>query len=168
MKPGMAWPIGITALLLATVAGNLVVMRIASSDPAFAVEPDYYRKAVHYDDVMAQQRMNQQLGWQLVAEVDPIIRSRPTRLTIRAYEATGTPLTGATLAVMARFNARANDTLTTGLQEEAPGRYVGQLPVARPGAWELRLDAVRDSARYRATTRVMVEQAVGRAFIDGR
>ena len=159
MKPGTGWPIGITALLLATVAGNLMVMRIASSDPAFAVEPDYYRKAVHYDDVMAQQRTNQRLGWQLTAQVDPIVRTRPTQVTITAREASMQPLTGATMTVTARFNARANDTLTTVLREEAPGRYVGRLPMGRPGAWELRLDATRDSVRYRSTTRIMVHRA---------
>lgn len=159
MRPGAAWPIGITALLLATVVANVVVMRVATNDPAFAIEPDYYRKAVHYDDVMAQERTNQRLGWQLTAQVDPIIRTRPARVTVTARDAHGAPLTGARLAVMARFNARANDTLTTGLREESPGRYAGTLPMVFPGAWELRLEAVRDSARYLATTRVTVQRA---------
>ena len=159
MKPGAAWPIGITTALLATVVANLVVMRMAGNDPAFAIEPDYYRKAVHYDDVLAQARTNQRLGWQLTVQVDPIVRTRPTRVTVTARDAQGAPLVGAQLAVMARFNARANDTLTTVLLEDAPGRYAGTLPMVLPGAWELRLDATRDAARFRSTTRLMVQRA---------
>ena len=63
MKPGMGWPIGVTVILGATIAVNLWVMKIANSDPSFAIEPDYYRKAVHYDSTMAQQRLNASLGW---------------------------------------------------------------------------------------------------------
>ena len=41
MKPGAGWPIGIALVLCATVVGNLVMMRVAGSDPSMAIEPDY-------------------------------------------------------------------------------------------------------------------------------
>lgn len=164
MKPGMGWPLGITIILGATIAANIVVMRIANDDPAFAVEPDYYRKAVQYDSTMAQQRANISLGWGIVTALDPIGDGTHTRLAVQLLDASRSPLPGARVAVMARFNARANDTLTAVLDEEAPGRYVTTLPIARPGEWEVRVDASHGSQHFSASTRVtaVLGVAVGR------
>jgi nitrogen fixation protein FixH len=160
MKPGMGWPLGITAILGATIAANLVVMRIANDDPSFAVEPDYYRKAVQYDSTMAQQRENLSLGWGIVTALDPIGDGTRTRLVVQLLDASRSPLPGAQVAVMARFNARANDTLTAVLAEHAPGTYVTNLPIARPGEWEVRVDAAHGSQHFSASTRVTAVRAV--------
>jgi len=76
------------------------------------------------------------------------------------------------VTVLARFNARANDTLTATLQEDAEGVYSAMLPITTPGEWELRVDAQRadaqrtlpsdvgqDTARFTASTRVTVVRA---------
>ena len=55
MKRGMWWPIGITTVLATTVAANLWVMRLANEDHSFAIEPDYYRKAIMWDSTLAQE-----------------------------------------------------------------------------------------------------------------
>lgn len=154
MKPGVLWPMGITAILCSTIAANLFVMRLANDDPAFAVEPDYYRKAVQYDSTMAQERRNLALGWQVTADFEPITPDGPTGVRVDIHDAAGHPVTSATVAVMARFNARANDTLTTGLVERVPGEYAADLPIRTPGEWEVRIDVVRDDARFSARRRI--------------
>lgn len=159
MKAGMGWPIGVAVILGATVAANIVVMRIASDDPAFAVEPDYYRKAVQFDSTMAQQRRNISLGWGFDAAIDSIGDGRQTRLAVRLRDASADPLPGARVAVMARFNARANDTLTAVLTEEAPGTYVTTLPIAHAGVWEVRVDATHGSQRFSTSARVNAVRA---------
>ena len=50
----MGWPIGVATILASTVVANIIVMQIANDDPSFAVEPDYYRKAVNFDATMAE------------------------------------------------------------------------------------------------------------------
>lgn len=155
MKPGMGWPIGVAVILGATVAANIVVMRIANDDPSFAVEPDYYRKAVHFDSTMAQERTNLSLGWGVETQIDSIVDGTHSRVTVQLRDASASPLPGARVAVMARHNARANDTLTAVLQEEAPGRYVAQLPIARAGEWEVRVDATHGSQHFSASSRVI-------------
>jgi hypothetical protein len=55
---------------------------------------------------------------------------------------------------MARHNARANDTLTAVLTEAAPGMYSAELPIARAGEWEVRVDASHGSQRFSASSRV--------------
>lgn len=154
MKPGMQWPIGVALILSATVAANIVVMQIANDDPSFAVEPDYYRKAVNFDSTMAQERANLSLGWGIQTQIDSIGDGTHTRLTVQLRDASSSPLPGAHVAVMARHNARANDTLTAVLTEEAPGTYAARLPIARAGEWEVRVDATHGSQRFSASSRV--------------
>lgn len=154
MKPGVLWPVGITAILCSTIAANLFVMRLANDDPAFAVEPDYYRKAVLYDSTMAQERRNLALGWRTVAHLDPIGSKAETGIRIVLHDSVGQPLTGARVALMARFNARANDTLTAVLTEQVAGTYAARLPIRTPGEWEIRIDAIRDHARFSVTRRI--------------
>jgi nitrogen fixation protein FixH len=160
MKPGIGWPIGVAVLLGATVIVNLWVMQIANADPAFAVEPDYYRKAVNYDSTIAQQRQNVTLGWAVDTRIGPIGDGRHTTLTVTLRDATTQPLTGARVAVMTRYNARANDTLTAVLTEAAPGQYETTLPIAHPGEWEVRVDATQNGARFEASTRVTAVRAL--------
>ena len=155
----MGWPIGVVTILASTVVANVIVMRIANDDPSFAVEPDYYRKAVHFDSTMAQERENISLGWGIETRIDSIGDGRHTRVAIRLRDASSYPLPGARVAVMARFNARANDTLTALLTEESPGTYVTTLPIARPGEWDVRVDATHGSQRFSASSRVSAVRA---------
>lgn len=154
MKSGIGWPIGVACILGATIIGNFAVMRIAKSDPAFAVEPDYYRKAVEFDSTMAQERRNLALGWQVAATMDPITETDSARVIVTLRDAEATVVEGAQVAVMARFNARANDTLTAVLSEQAPGRYETTLPVSHAGEWEVRVDAVHAGSRWSESQRV--------------
>lgn len=154
MKQGMGWPIGITIILGATVAANLWVMRVANDDPSFAIEPDYYRKAVQFDSTMAQERANLSLGWAARSTIAPIAPDEATELAVALLDAQAAPLSGARVAVMARFNARANDTLTAVLTEAAPGHYRTTLPIRHPGEWEVRVDASKGGARFSTSSRV--------------
>jgi hypothetical protein len=150
----MGWPLGVVIILGATVVANLAVMRVANNDPSFSVEPDYYKKAVNYDSTMAQQRQNLSLGWGVHTRFDSIGDGTHTRLQVTLTAADAQPLTGAQVAVMTRYNARANDTLTAVLTEETPGMYASTLPIKHPGEWEVRVDARRDGAHFVASTRV--------------
>lgn len=168
MKQGMGWPIGVATILALTVAANVAVMRIANDDPSFSVEPDYYRKAVNFDSTMAQERKNLSLGWGFDAAIDSIGDGRQTRLSVKLRDASAAPLPGAHVAVMARFNARANDTLTAVLEEQAPGTYVTTLPIAHPGEWEVRVDATQGSQRFSTSARVMAVRALTTAAAGSR
>ena len=159
MKAGFGWPLGITGLLVATVAGNLVMMRIANNDPSFSVEPDYYRKAVFYDSTMAQSQRNLALGWSVQLAADSIVSGLPTRLRVMLRDAQSVPLTGATVEVTVLFNARANNLSTARLVEEAAGVYTAAVPIQTPGEWEIRVKAARDDAHFTASTRLSAVRA---------
>ena len=168
MKAGAGWPIGITAILGATVAANLVMMRVANNDPAFAVEPDYYRKAVFFDSTMAQTRRNRDLGWTAQTVADSIVPGRPTRLRVVLRDEIAQPVLGAQVAATVLFNARANDLTTATLRDEGAGVYTATLPINTPGEWEVRVNATRDTSHFPSSTRITVGRAASRATGPGR
>jgi len=161
MKPGMGWPIGITAILGATVVANLVMMRVANNDPSFAVEPDYYKKAVFYDSTMAQTHRNLDLGWGVQTFADSIVPGKPTRLRVVLRDEKALPLLGARVEATVLFNARANDLTTATLTDEGAGVYAATLPINTPGEWEIRVNATRDTSHFTASRRITAVRALG-------
>lgn len=155
MKQGAMWPVAIAAILGLTVAANFGVLYVAGHDPSFAIEKDYYTKAVNWDAQMAQERHNAELGWRLVPAVSPI-DGRGALLSVRLTDAAGQPLDGATLRVSALHNARASSVLEGTLAERADREYAARLPMHRAGQWELRFEATRGGQRFTAVRRVDV------------
>ena len=153
MRRGIGWPIGVAAVLALTVGVNIWVAVIAGDDPSFAVEQDYYKKAVSWDSTLAQQRNNERLGWRLVPALGLVTRGAATPLNIRLVDSTGTPISDATVRVSAFYNARAGTILEATLAPDATG-YATHLPIAHAGAWELRFDVRRGSDRFTAISRV--------------
>ncbi|MEK7402339.1 MAG: FixH family protein [Gemmatimonadota bacterium] len=151
MKADLRWPVGITVLLAVFVVANLLVMRIAGTDPSFAIEPDYYQKAVAFDSTMALERQSAALRWTVTSAI--VRDSSGATLTVTLTDALGQPVTGASVTASARFNARANDVLSAALREAGPGRYLAPLDVRHAGQWEVRVDATRGPQRFLASTR---------------
>jgi nitrogen fixation protein FixH len=146
MKPPRSyWPIALAGLLGLSAAVNLIVVAIATRDPSFAVERDYYRKALAWDATMAQEERNLDLGWQVEAILrPPSAAGRAARLDVHLADAAGRPIHEARVTVEALHNARASDVLTLPLEAQGAGRYSTPLPSARRGLWELRVRVDRD------------------------
>ena len=153
MKPGMGWPIGVAVILGATIVANIVVMRLASSDPSFAIEPDYYRKAVKFDSTMAAESRSLALGWTATSTFVPSDSVGRPMLVVNLADAQSAPVKGATVTVVALANARANDLLAATLREVSPGRYESTIAALFPGQWEVRIDAVRGAEHFVTSTR---------------
>ncbi len=162
MKPGMGWPIGVVVILSATVAANIVVMRIANNDAAFAIEPDYYKKAVAFDSTMALTQRSNALGWSARSAIVASDSVGRPMLTVSLLDAQQQPLQGATVQVTALANARANDILSATLQETAPGQYQARLSALFAGLWEVRIDAVRGGEHFVTSTRTDVAHTAPR------
>ncbi len=153
MKRGNGWPIGIVSILVATVALNVWVYRVANDDPSFAIEPDYYQKAVDWDSTIAQKRENLVLGWHLAPTLGAFSMRDGARLQVTLTDASGTAIHDATVKVAAFFNARANDVIDTTLHTDSTG-YTATLPVKHGGVWELQFDVTRGTTRFTSTSRV--------------
>jgi nitrogen fixation protein FixH len=142
--------------LAETVGVNVWVMHLARSDPSFAVEADYYARAVHWDDELAQRRRNEALGWQAAPSLARDA-GESTLLRVRLTDAAGRPLGDAAVAVEAfavARSARVERATLAPAPGEAPGAYDGRLRMAQPGLWELRVVATRNGERFTAVRRV--------------
>ncbi len=154
MKPEVRWPLFIVGLLVFQVGLGAFFFWKATSDPSFAVEEDYYQKAVNWEDKQAQDRKNIELGWTLDQSVGPINDDETTRaLTAELHNADGSVMTGAIIQVETFHNVRAGEILRGELEETAPGLYEIQLPMLRPGLWEIRFTAQLESETFTYTAR---------------
>ena len=148
---GWYWPVAIVGLLVGGAAANIAFMIVANRDATFAVEPDYYRKAVDWDRTMAQEARNVELGWQVSARLEPVDGGR-ARLVARVADRDGRPMTGAAVVVEAFPSARARDIASFTLAPAGPdGTYAVMLTRARPGLWELRLRVTRGDQVFTRT-----------------
>lgn len=151
MKSGRHWPLLLALLLVSGVLANVYFMTRAVSDPSFAVEPDYYQKAVAWDAHQAQARENAALGWSLaltVAAADP--GTGRARLVAALLDREGRRLPGLTVGLTAFHNARAAQVLTATLTETPEHAYAADVAVVRPGLWEFRLSATRGEETFTA------------------
>ncbi|HSL52589.1 MAG TPA: FixH family protein [Candidatus Deferrimicrobiaceae bacterium] len=148
---GAYWPAVIVALLVGSAGANIGFMVVANRDASFAVEPDYYRKAVEWDRAMAQQARNAELGWTVSARLEPAAAGR-ARLVTAVQDRAGAPLTGGAVEVEAFPSARAREITSFALESTSEaGVYAGPLPSARPGLWELRVRVSRHGEVFTRT-----------------
>jgi nitrogen fixation protein FixH len=151
-KKGGHWPYLIVALLGVSLSANLALLVLAVDDPSFAVEPEYYEKAMAWDAKRSQDRRNEELGWSLALEVTPapdLPGSRRLEVLLRDRE--GRFLDEATVRLETFHNARAGNILETTLAGEGEGRYAALLPLRRPGLWEFRFVVERGEDTYTET-----------------
>lgn len=118
MNPTTKWILAIVGLL----AGNMVAMGVliaASHNGASQVIPQYYDKAVHYDDQIDQAKRNARLGWPVGAVVqgDTLV-------------VTGAP-DGATVHVTGYPRAHANRTFAlAGARAPLPAHGILDLTIS--------------------------------------
>jgi nitrogen fixation protein FixH len=144
------WPLGLALALSASAGLNIGFMIVANRDPSFAVEPDYYRKSLEWDRTMAQEDTNRALGWRLAVAGERAGLPGRLRLVARLTDRAGQPLDGAAVAVEARHGARAAEPVGGVLESAGGGRYAAELPLARPGLWELRFEVRRGGDLFTA------------------
>lgn len=148
----------VPAMLLTSMLVGLGTMAfIAIDDPSFALEPNYYDKAVHWDRSQAQARDSQALGLRLTL-LQPLSISSPAEvelvLSIRDRE--DLPLRGAKVDLEAFPNAYAARVQHVSLREASPGVYRVKLAHGVRGLWELRFVVAQGTSRFRQVLRVDV------------
>jgi nitrogen fixation protein FixH len=152
-----AW---LPALLLGGLLGTqLVVLTRVLHDPSVALEPDYYRKAVSWDEQRALERRSAALGWRAAVTAEPGPLAGSVRLGVRLTDAAGAAVSGATLTGQAFANARAGRMLALRWMEAAPGRYESEIAAALPGVWELRLQAARSADTFQHISRLTLPRS---------
>lgn len=151
-RGGRRWALVPVALLGGLLGAQLIVLAQVLHDPGFALENDYYQKAVSWDATRAQQRKSAALGWNVVCHVTPLAGRSEVR--VRLSDGAGRPITNAALHLSAFHNARAGQVFELDASERAPGEYETELAARRSGEWEFRIRATRGSDVFEHTLRL--------------
>jgi nitrogen fixation protein FixH len=154
LRKDRIWPTIIVVLLGGNLALGAVLIRVANADPHFAVEPDYYRRAVQWDSTRAQAARNVALGWTWTPSLGAV-RGDSVPMMLAIAGADGVPVDSALVTLEARAVAHANDAITDTLVAQGGGWYGAALPIRRTGLWEFRVRALRGDAT--ATTELRLE-----------
>jgi hypothetical protein len=153
VKPGTLWPWAIGGALVLHVVVSLGVVFFVASDASYAVEEDYYQKAINWDQKRAQDRTNEELAWSLAFDVTPpTAPGDQSTLAVRLADLQGEPVAGATIALETFHKARSDDIIRLPLVAgEEDGVYQASVPMRHDGLWELRFTATRGSDTFTFT-----------------
>lgn len=152
---GTFWALVPVALLAASLAGVGTMAFIASRDPGFSLERDYYDKAVHWEREQAQAQQNERLGYRLTLRAED-----PSALEVGLSERSGAALRGASVRAEAFANARAGNVQSLVFVEGPNGTYRAQLGSPRAGLWEFRFRVESAGERFTEVVRTDVGAGV--------
>lgn len=146
---GRFWPLFIVGLILAQVSAAGALIWYAVSDPTFAIEPNYYQKALNWDDTARQHAANRDLGWKPTLEFADQSEAGRRATRLRLTNAAGATIDAAKISVESFHHAAAADRRAGTLEWNADeSAYVGLLPIDRGGVWEMRFVVVRGADRF--------------------
>jgi nitrogen fixation protein FixH len=157
MKRGAGWPIAIAALLGTCVGANLWLLNVASSDPAFAVERDYYQRAVNFERELAGWRDLEESGWRILPAIDSV-RSNSSILVSLTLQRRQYPVDGASVQLRAAHVAYARTPIVTAMRPAGEGRYQVWLRGLRRGLWDLTFEVSLDTLRFSTSERFEIGQ----------
>ena len=150
MKKGFIWPVVIVSALAIHVVASLIVVFIATSDPSYAVEENYYQKAINWDEKRAQDRDNESLGWNFEFSVTPPESAgEQARVEITLDDREGLPLNGATVSIETFYNPLSGDILRAQFPvTDVSGSSSITLPMRHNGRWEVRFTVEREGETF--------------------
>jgi len=153
-------------VVLGLLGGQMVFIAIAitlaTGDRSFAVVPDYYQKAVDWDQRRDALAASDELGWRVELRPSGAVDALGRRnLSVAVHDAAGQPLAGAAVTVEYFHHARAKDFRAVELSEVVPGQYAtaAQMPLA--GRWQFDVVIERGEQRYVATLQQHVSNGEG-------
>lgn len=155
MNAAKVWPGMIFGLLGVNVCVVAATVYLAHADNSAAVEPDYYRKAVNWDEQRRLDAQSAALGWTMTVSPGPA-SGAATELEITLVSRDGSPVSDASVQVEAFANTRATGRLRFTLAESSPGTYRGTFDADRSGLWQFRVFAARAGDLFSAAAEAAV------------
>lgn len=146
-RQGLLFLALVVGLLLASVGFMGYTLYRATSDPTFAIEPDYYQKALKWDATQAERSQSAALGWDAQVEISRDTGGKGATL-VRLRGPDGAAVAGASVEGVCFPFVRSNDRRTIEFKEREPGVYVAEIAYPVSGRWEFRLSAVRGDSKF--------------------
>ncbi|MCC6428945.1 MAG: FixH family protein [Phycisphaerales bacterium] len=153
-----AWPMPVFLLIGLNVAIVAITIYAAASDPATATEPDYYAKALRFDQVIRQRETNSRLAWLLTPAFEGSPTGASVSLRIHLADQAGKPIPDALITSVCFANTRSAERqeLTLSPIASSPGDYTAPIRITRPGLWQLRMSVLRGPDTFTHDTELLV------------
>ncbi len=148
MKSGKVWIGLVIGLLLLSVGIQAAMLVLASSDPSFALEPEYEQKALEWDALKRERQRSDALGWEVKLRAIPAKVRGQVEVRLTAMDAADQPIDGAQVSLEGFHNARLSEIRSWTLPYRGEGVYAETLPLQRAGVWEFRVRIDRGDDRY--------------------
>ncbi len=138
------WPLAVVGMLSVSMTVCAITVIAAVGDPSYAIEDDYYQKAVDWDHSREVEIASGRLGWQ----ADATLTTGDGLLTVTIDDADGAPVTDALVRAMVFHHARRGDAQELVLRAQGNGRYTAVLNRPREGQWQVRIRASRGQDHF--------------------
>ena len=129
--------------------GALIYWAVTTNSGLVANEP--YRKGLHYNERIAAEARQAELGW---TEALDVTREGGVSLVLR--DRSGQPVSGMTVETMLGRPATNREDKRVVLRETAPGHYAAQVAPLGAGSWLIALEVRADAQEpvYRSRRRL--------------
>jgi nitrogen fixation protein FixH len=142
------------------VAGFAIVIVVNATMIWFAVDsfsglytPKPRDRGLHYDEVVAEQKARDALGWRIEAQW----RAEERRLAIAVFDAASQPLAGARVFVELVRPVEKRPPLAVAMEAADIGRFAGRIELPERGNWDLDIVVERGGERYALTRRMFLK-----------
>lgn len=142
------WGSFVVGLLSLQVVLGVAAVMLATGDESVAVIPDYYDKALNWDEQMAQRQSSKALGWQ-VEFVETDYGQLGSGLQINLKDAADTPIQIQSGTVHLYRHARASERMAAPIAKADDGIIEVASCFSHHGLWQVELDVIdRDGNRF--------------------
>ncbi|MBL8757354.1 MAG: FixH family protein [Phycisphaerae bacterium] len=169
------WPVAIVSLLLgnACIVAITVYAASGAGSPGGsgtgggggggggAIEPDYDRKALAWDQTARQAALDRALGWSATASITPAghasASGSPGTLALDLRDGARQPIRAARITAIAFHETDPRRTFTLTLTPATtgePGRFTAPLPTFKRGLWRVALTVDAVGTRFTPTLQV--------------
>lgn len=155
-RNGYRWfPWAIAASMAVVIAVNIALAYLAVTSSTGLVTEHPFESGNGYNSVLSEAAAEDALGWHAKLAVSGNAGSR--RLELRLHDRSGAPLNGAAVTARLERPVEPVPPVPATLAEGASGSYDVDLPMLRPGQWEVRIVVRRGTELYQYAERVVLQ-----------
>ena len=137
--------------IVVAVNGTMMWLAVGSFSGLYAQKPR--ERGVHYNDVLAQQKSRDALGWRIETAWQP----GADRLTLSVFDAGGAPLAGAEVAIELVRPVERHRPMAVVLSATAPGVFAGHVVLPARGNWDADIVVDREGRHFALTRRLFLK-----------
>lgn len=152
------WPLIVTGMLAAHVGAMVLAVNIAGADGGNVVMPEYYDRAIGWDDHRRALARSERSGWSIDVTPAALANEDGTRdLRFLVRDESGALVDGARLSVRTWHHSIGELSESTARPSSERGVYVARTSMVRSGTWtcETAIDANGEAYVDERTVRIV-------------